>query len=70
MQQRRRRRQKRIRGKKMLIKNNKHFNDARFPPVGEVIEAYDEMMCFGEMFYLCQYNELFIPLKGSDIIDI
>lgn len=50
-----------------IINYKKYSSNDGFPKVGESIEAYDKMNCLGEWFYLCQYNELFIPLKESDI---
>lgn len=51
----------------MLIRNLKSFSDARFPGIGEVIESYETKECFGKTYFLCQYNNLFIPLKKSDV---
>lgn len=51
----------------MLIRNLKAFSDARFPSIGEVIESYNIQECFGITYFLCQYNNLFIPLKKSDV---
>lgn len=54
----------------MLITNKKSFSDSRFPRVGQNIEAYAKEVCFGETYYLVEYNGLFISLKEKDREDV